>query len=312
MPSSAKSENFFAWLAFGTMSFVWGTTYLAIAVAIETLPTFLFPALRFILGGIILMTIRLALGKSLPRGRSSWIYLAIIGTMMVSIGNVAVVFAEHHMSSGFAALLVATAPFSMAALELARSRGGQRLSGRKLAGTVIGFSGVVILVAPELQARFETAFLLSVVIVLVSSLAWNFGSILSKYNLPPDLDPIISASIQMIFGGISASIIGLGLGESFAFQFTARTLFAFIYLVIFGSVIAYGAYIYALSKLPTSIVTLHTYINPIVAVFLGWLVLAEPLKWNAVLAMMVIFSGVALVQKRSAPRAVVEPANDPA
>jgi len=304
-----RNERFLAWLAFGLISFVWGTTYLAIAVAITTLPTFLFPGIRFIIGGLLLLGICLARGRKLPRSASDWGNLALIGFLMVAVGNVAVVFSEHHISSGFAALLIATAPFWMAFLEMLRPE-GERLTRRKIAGMLVGFAGVGVLVAPELRANFNAGFAISVVIVQLSALAWNFGSIRSKYHVSPSVGPLVAASLQMIFGGIAASLIGLAPGESPAFHFTAQSLAAFLYLIVFGSVIAYTSYVYALSKLPTSTVSLHTYINPAVAVFLGWIVLSEPLRWNAIAAMFIIFAGVALVEtRRRSP--VVSPAPEP-
>jgi drug/metabolite transporter (DMT)-like permease len=291
-----KRDMVLAYIAFGIVCFVWGTTYLGIAVAIETLPTFLFAGSRFTAGGIILLLLALWRGHKLPSRRSDWVNLAIIGALMVGIGNVAVVWAEHHMSSGFAALLVATSPLWMATLESFRTT-GERINLRKALGMLIGFAGVGVLVAPELEiGELNTGLVLGVILLQLGSIAWNIGSIRSKYHLSRELSPIISAALQMLFGGIMVGVIGFALGEAPAFHFSTRSLVAYLYLLIFGSVIAYGAYVYALSKLKTSTTSLYAYINPLVAVFLGWLVLSEPLGWNSLVAMIVIFSGVALVQ----------------
>ena len=290
-----KRDQFLALFAFATVCLVWGTTYLAIRVAIETLPVFLFPGLRFTLAGLILMLIRLAMGDSLPRERAQWGNLFLVGTLMVGAGNLAVVFAEHYVTSGFAALLVATAPFWMAFMESLRV-GGERVGARRIIGMIIGFAGIVILVGPELAgSRFDVMFLLGVLAIQVGTIAWNYGSIRSKYR-SSGTSALMSAALQMLLGGGLISLIGLAVGDAARFTFTARTLAAFLYLVIFGSVIAYGSYVYALSKLKTTTVSLYAYINPAVAVFLGWLILDEPLGWNAILAMIVIFAGVALVQ----------------
>jgi drug/metabolite transporter (DMT)-like permease len=294
----SSESKVLAYVAFATVSFVWGTTYLAIAVAIETLPTLLFPGMRFVLGGTILLLIRLAQGGKLPTKRSDWRNLAVVGLLMVGVGNVAVVWAEHHVSSGFAALLVATAPLWMASLERMR-KSGERFSGRKLAGLLIGFSGVAILVGPELGAdELNVLFLVGVIVTQLGTIGWDLGSIISKYHLSVELDPLVSASLQMIFGGLIVGTLGLANGEAAAMHFTTRSLTAFLYLVVFGSVIAYGAYVYALSKLPTSVVSLYAYINPVVAVYLGSLILDEKVTANAIIGMLVIFAGVAMVQKR--------------
>jgi drug/metabolite transporter (DMT)-like permease len=291
-----KRERLLAFAAFVTVCIVWGTTYLGIAVAIETLPTFLFPGLRFSIAGAVLLAICLFRGYRLPTARADWLNIFLIGVLMVGVANLAVVWAEHHVSSGFAALLVATAPFWMALLELMR-RHGERLTRRKVVGMAVGFAGVAVLVAPEL--RFEGTggmFLLGVLALQVGSIAWNLGSIRSKYHMSASLPPLLSAALQMLAGGIVVAVIGLARGEAAQFVFSTRSLIAFLYLVIFGSIVAYGAYVYALSKLPTSTISLYAYVNPLVAVYLGWLILDERIGWNALLAMVVIFAGMALVQ----------------
>lgn len=292
-----RESKTLAYVAFGVVCFVWGTTYLAIAVAIESLPVLLFPGLRFAIAGAVLLAVRLLQGAKLPRLRRDWLNLLLIGLLMVGVGNLAVVWAEHHVTSGFAALLVGGSPFAMALLE--RARGGERLTKNKLIGLIIGFAGLVILVAPELTGgSFNLMFLLGVLAIQLGTIGWNWGSIVSKYHVSKDIDPLTSASLQMLLGGIVVTLIGLGSGDAAHFHFTARTLAAFLYLVVFGSILAYGAYIYALSKLPTSTTSLYAYINPVVALFLGWLVLDEPIRWNGIAGMVVIFTGVAFVQAK--------------
>ncbi len=290
-----------AWIAFGLVCLVWGTTYLAIAIAIETLPTFLFSGTRFAAAGLILMVIRLAMGDPLPKTRAEWLNLALIGILMLGAGNVAVVWAEHHVASGFAALLVATSPFWMALMETFR-RQGERVNTRIVIGMFIGFSGVALLVLPYLEGTFQKGFLMGVLVLQLGSIAWNFGSIRSKYY-PPKTSALMSAALQMLCGGIFVASIGLVRGEASQFHFNTRTLLAFLYLMIFGSIIAYSAYVYALSKLRTSIVSLYAYINPAVAVFLGWLILDEPFGVREFIAMLVIFAGVALVQTARSTKA---------
>lgn len=289
------TRNPFAWIAFGLVCFVWGTTYLAIAVAIRTLPHFLFPSLRFILGGLILLAICLAAGQKLPKRRSDWVNLTIIGFLMVAVGNVAVVIAEHDVPSGMAALMVATAPFWMAFLEAMRP-GGERLNLRKSFGMILGFGGVVILVYPALGGALSAGFLVGAIVIQVGNFSWNLGAFRSKYSISREVPPLVAASIQMLIGGLLCGIVGLALGEWNHFSFRSDTLLAFLYLVVFGSVVAYGAYVYALAHLPTSIVSTHTYINPVIAFIAGWLILDEPLGVRALVAMAVIFAGVAIVK----------------
>ncbi len=252
--------------------------------------------MRFVAGGLILLVIQLLRGRNLPNVAGDWWRLVVIGTLMVGAGNVAVVWAEHHISSGFAALLVSTAPLWMAFLERLR-RSGDRFTTRQIAGVFVGFAGVALLIGPELApGHFSLLFLLGAIATQFGVVGWNIGSIISKYHMAKDLDPLVSASLQMIFGGFVVGTLGILNGEHIGLHFSTRSLIAFVYLIVFGSVIAYGSYVYALSKLPTSTTSLHTYINPVVALVLGWAVLDEPLTIHAAIGMLVIFTGVGLVQ----------------
>lgn len=290
-----KGEHALAWVAFFVVCIVWGTTYLAIAIAIETLPTYLFPGLRFILGGAILLAGCMLRGLEVPRSLRDWGNATLVGVLMVGLGNVCVVWAEHYVPSGFAALFVATAPLWMVILESLR-KGSEPAGPRKWLGMVVGFAGVALLSLPTLtDANVSSMFLLGVLAIQVGSIGWNIGAMRSKYQ-PIARHPLVSAAMQMICGGAVVAMIGLARGEAAQMVFTTRTLLAFIYLVVFGSVLAYGAFVYAIAHLPTTTVSLHTYVNPVVAVILGWLVLDEPFGWRAALATLVILAGVAIVQ----------------
>jgi drug/metabolite transporter (DMT)-like permease len=294
----SRGPRFLAYVAFGIVCFVWGTTYVAIAIANETLPVLLFPGARFTIAGLLLLAVAWLLGKPFPKKRIDWVYSALVGALMTT-GNFCVVWSEHHVSSGFAALLVGSSPFWMAILERFR-KGGVRFGARRIAGLVIGFTGLAILVGPEVSGNeFNAYFLGGVFAIQVGSIAWNQGSIISKYKISKDLDPMMSAALQMLFGGLIIGAVGLLRGEAAQFSFTQRSLLAFLYLVFFGSILTYGAYVYALSQLPTSTTSLYAYINPVVAVFLGWAMLNEPIGWNAIAGMLVIFTGVAFVQATS-------------
>lgn len=299
-----RGDRFLAYAAFAIVCVVWGTTYLAIAIAIETLPTFLFAGTRFAIAGALLLAICRARGEKMPSTRSQWANLALIGFLMVGVGNVAVIYAEHAMPSGMAALLVATSPFWMATLESLRAD-GERITRRKLAGMIVGFAGVALLVAPEVApGSFNKAFLLGVLAIQIGCLGWDYGSIRAKYH-PIRVSPLVSAGTQMLTGGLMVTALGLLTGEVSRFHFNARTLSAYIYLIFFGSMLAYGAYVYALSKLRTSTVALYAYVNPAIAVLLGWLVLDEPLGVRSFVAMIVILGGVALVQSGNPSRSTV-------
>lgn len=304
-----KRENAWAYAAFAIVCVVWGTTYLAIAIALESLPPLLLTGSRFVVAGLIMLGIAKLCGERIPFDRRTLLNLALIGFLMVGVGNLAVVWAEQYVPSGIAALLVATAPFWMAIIELFR-RSGERVSLQAGIGMAIGFIGVALLVTPGVSGKWSVGFLLGALAIQVGGLCWQLGSAHGKYNLK-HVPLMASSALQMLFGGVIVTIAGLAIGEGPRFLFTARSFWALIYLTIFGSLIAYSAYVYALAHLRTTVTSLYAYVNPVVAVFLGWLVLSEPLTTLSVVAMVVILLGVALVQTAGWKRSVAVTSPEP-
>jgi drug/metabolite transporter (DMT)-like permease len=290
-----KHEKALAYGAFAIVCVVWGTTYLAIRIAIETIPPLLMTGSRFTIAGLFMLFIARLRGEAIPRDRRTLVNLLLVGIALIAVGNLAVVWAEQWVPSGTAALLVATAPFWMAILGMMRS-GGERTNFRSGLGMIIGFVGVAMLVTPGGAAgSFSAQFLLGVIAIQLGSFGWQLGSLRSKYNLQ-HVPPVTSAALQMLFGGVIVTIAGFLIGEGPRFAFTPRTFAAHLYLTIFGSVIAFSAYIYALKHMRTTHSSLYAYVNPVVAVFLGWLILDERLTWMSIVASVVILGGVALVQ----------------
>lgn len=305
-----KHERTLAYVAFAIVCVVWGTTYLGIRIALETVPPFLLTGTRFVLAGLILLAISRFRGDAIPRDFRTLAHLAFVGFLLVCVGNLAVVWAEQWVPSGLAALLVATAPFWMAIIEAFRA-GGERAGRRGVIGMLIGFAGVAMLVAPGggAGATWSSAFLLGALAIQIGGIGWQYGSAHSKYRLGA-VPPLASAALQMLFGGIIVTVAGLVIGEGPHFTLTPRTFAAMAYLTLFGSLLAYSAYVFALAHMRTTHTSLYAYVNPVVAVFLGWLILDEPLTWMSVVAMVVILAGVALVQtaepSKSAAVAAVE------
>lgn len=290
-----KSERGLAIAAFVIVCLVWGTTYLAIRVAVETIPPLLLTAMRFIIAGVVMIAIARARGERIPTRPGILANLAFVGFLMVGVGNLAVVWAEQWVPSGLAALFVATAPFWMAIIEMFR-HDGERLDTRRAIGMLIGFAGVGLLVTPKgAGGAYDMHFIVGALVMQLGSLGWQLGSVRGKYYLK-DVPLLASASLQMLFGGIIVGIVALTIGEPARLSFTPRTFFAFAYLTIFGSIIAYSAYVYMLAHMRTTESTLYAYINPVVAVILGWLILHEELTWVSIVAMCVILAGVAMVQ----------------
>lgn len=298
-----KHEKAWAYAAFATVCTVWGTTYLAIRIALETLPPLLLTGARFVVSGLIMLAIAKFRGDAFPRDKRTLANLALVGFLMVGVGNLAVVWAEQWVPSGLAALLVATAPFWMAIIEAFRT-GGERLDLRGGLGMLLGFGGVALLVTPGGSgAAWSIPFVVAAIAVQIGSFCWQLGSARSKYVLAR-VPIFASAGYQMFFGGVIVTVVGFAIGEGPRFAFNPRTFAALAYLTIFGGVIAYSAYTFALKHMRTTHSSLYAYVNPVVAVFLGWLILDEPLTALSIAAMVVILLGVAMVQSsgwRKAP-----------
>lgn len=294
-----KHDRTLAYAAFAVVCIVWGTTYLAIRVAVTTMPPFLLTGARFLFGGVVLFIVAKLHGDAIPRSRRVLGEVVFCGVLMVAIGNLSVVWAEQWVPSGFAALFVGTAPFWVTLIEWTR-RAGERVELRRGVGMVIGFIGVALLVTPHGAGKaFDARFVIGALAIQAGCIAWQYGTVRGKYALA-SMPPLMSSALQMLAGGAVVTIIGLSVGELPHFHATPRTFSALAYLAVFGSVLTYTAYVYAARHLRTTTLSLYAYVNPLVAVLLGWFVLHEQLTWVSVTAMVVILTGVALVQSSRA------------
>jgi drug/metabolite transporter (DMT)-like permease len=288
-----------AYVAWIIVCFAWGTTYFGIRVALETVPVALLAGLRWLAAGAILAAALPALGQRLPHPRT-WGPLALAGALLIVVGNGGVVWAEQYVASGLAAVMVAMVPFWAVMVEAVLPR-GERLTPRTLTGLTVGFVGIMVLVWPELASggRDGRLFVAGVVALQIACLGWALGTSYTKRtaSLGP---PLAVSAMQMLLSG--AMLIGIATltGEWSRLAFTARSMAAMIYLVLVGSIVGYSAYVYALRHLSVSTVSLYAYVNPIIAVVLGTLLLAEPFSLRVVLAAALVFGGIAVV--RSAPR----------
>ena len=257
----------------------------------------LMTGVRFVVAGAILFVIARLRGDAVPRSRRDVFELLLVGILLVCIGNFAVVWAEQWVPSGLAALFVATSPFWTALIERLH-RGGDRVDARRILGMLLGFGGVAMLVTPGgAGGAFDFHFVLGALGIQAGAIAWQYGTVRAKYNLA-HVPPLMSSAIQMFSGGVAVTAIGLLMGETARFRIASDTLMALGYLTLFGSVLAYTSYIYALRHMRTTNMSLYAYINPVVAVILGGLILHEQVTWVSIVAMCVILSGVALVQMR--------------
>lgn len=283
-----------AYLAWLTICIVWGTTYLAIRVGVNDLPPMLFAGLRWIIAGL-LMTVFLKLRQyKFPRLKDLK-QLAIVGILLLGLGNGLVVVAEQWLPSGLTALILSTLPFWVVGIEFFLPN-KPKINLFIITGLFLGSAGVVLIFAEDLKISLEFNVVLGGLCLLGAVIAWAAGSIYWKYK-KSDVKPMMGASIQMLIAGILQTALGLILGEQNNFHLTQNGVLAFAYLIIFGSIIGYASYIYSVTKLPLSLLSTYAYINPIIAIFLGWYILNEPLTITVFVASSLILIGVTMVNR---------------
>jgi drug/metabolite transporter (DMT)-like permease len=299
---SVPVRAYFSW---AIICVVWGTTYLAIRVSLETLPPGLSAGLRWLIAGCLLVAGHLAARRRLPPS-SEWPGLAIIGVLFIVCGNGLVVWAEQWVPSGLTAVLLATTPFWMVGFERLLPH-GERPTARTWSGLLVGFAGIVLLVWPEMTAGGAVGmrFLVGVLALQLACITWSAGSAYSRWRHQGH-SALGGAALQMIFGGVILTAIGTLAGEWPRLTFSPRSAAAFGYLVLVGSIVAYTAYLHTLKHLPVSTISLYSYINPVIAMVLGSVLLAEPLGVRTAVASAVVLAGVGLVQPRTAQPATEE------
>jgi drug/metabolite transporter (DMT)-like permease len=281
--------------AFAAIYLIWGSTYLGIRYAVETIPPLLMMGVRHLIAGALLYGWSRWRGTPAPKLRE-WLHPALIGTLLFLGGHGSLAWAEQRVPSGIAALLVAIQP--MWIVVLARVKGTERkLSGRALGGLVLGFVGVAVLFGPDAWRHNGELNLIGAGAVLFGTFIWAAGTIYMRSVKMPE-SPVLSSAMQMLAGGASLMIAAALTGEAGRFHpaaVTARSWLALAYLIVFGSIIAFTAYSWLHMVASPSRVSTYAYVNPVVAVLLGWVLASEPIGVFTVLAMIVILVGVGLV-----------------
>ncbi|MFE7774835.1 EamA family transporter [Streptomyces sp. NPDC057445] len=281
------------WAALAIVYVVWGSTYLGIRIVVETMPPFLSAGGRFITAGLILAAI-IAWRRGLSALRASRAQLAsaaVVGLLLLLGGNGLVVLAETAVPSGLAALLVAVVPAWVVVL---RRVFGERPGIGAYSGVLLGLAGLAVLTLPGLSGDVR---LWGVLTVIAGTVMWSVGSF-SSARIPMPANPFAASAYEMMAGGIGCLLVGLGRGEQYGFalgEVSARSWTALAYLVVFGSLIAFTAYAWLLHSAPLSLVATYAYVNPVVAVLLGALVLNERLTWPIAVGGAVVVMGVGLI-----------------
>jgi len=296
--------------AFAAVYLVWGSTYLAIRYAVETLPPFLMGGARFLLAGALLYGwCRVREGAPRPTLRG-WAWAALVGFLMLGMGNGGVVWAETRVASGIAALIVATVALWVVIVEWVRP-GGRRPTPLVAAGVLLGLVGVGVLVGPQ---RLGSGGVdpVGAIVLNVAALAWAVGTLLARDARMPK-PTLLGAAMQMLSGGAWLVLMGLVSGEAARFdpsRASAQSLLAVAYLVAFGSLVGYTAYIWLVAHVSPTQASTYSYVNPIVAVLLGWAIAGEPVSSRMLVASAVIVGAVALVtlgQGKKKPETLAAP-----
>jgi drug/metabolite transporter (DMT)-like permease len=282
-----------ALIAYLVVCVFWGSTYLAIKVGVTELPPFLFAGLRFLVAGLVLLGLARALGDPLPK-KSDWRTLAIVGLLLLAGGNAFVVWSEQYVGSGIASIFVVTVAIWTALFDAIIPGGQSDLNWRIVAGLVLGFLGTLLLVGAT-PAEILAADKRGPIALTIASASWSLGSVYAKRH-PTQASPYMGAAFQMIVGGTAVALVGTLLGEWPSWHLTTRGIGAIAYLVVFGSVLGYSAYSYALRHASATIVGTYAYVNPVIAVLLGWLLLHEPVGARTFTAMAMILVAVVWIQ----------------
>jgi drug/metabolite transporter (DMT)-like permease len=284
--------------AFAAIYVIWGSTYLAIRFAVETLPPLLMTAVRFVFaGGLMYLWARLR--GVVPPTRLQWAAATLVGVLMLAIGVGGVSWAEQRIPSGAAALIVAVGPLSMVLVDWLFF-GADRPDVRVWAGIILGFVGVALLVGPEQLAGSGRIDMLGAGAILLGTITWSFGSLYSRGSQLPS-SPVLAAGMEMMAGGLVLLLAGSAVGEWARLdvnQVSLLSVASVAYLSIFGSIIALGAYLWLLRVTTPARIITHAYVNPVVAVLLGWLLAEEPLNARTLVASAVIICGVLVIVGR--------------
>jgi drug/metabolite transporter (DMT)-like permease len=288
--------------AFAAVYVIWGSTYLAIRFAVEVLPPFLMVGTRFLIAGSILYVWARVTGAPRPEV-SQWKSAAMVGILLLVIGNGLISWSEQRIPSGLTALLAATVPFWMVILDWTRPH-GKAPTGRTVLGLIIGFAGVALLCQPWSSSEGNRFDLLGAGMVMVAALSFATGSLYSvRANL--STSPVLSMGMEMLSGGMIALVVGMLRGEPANIEvsaITARSLLALTYLILFGSLVGFTAYMWLLRVCRPAWVSTYAFVNPVVAVFLGWALGGEPLTGSTLMAAFLIVLSVFFITFCAAQR----------
>jgi drug/metabolite transporter (DMT)-like permease len=299
-------------VAFALVYVLWGSTYLGIAIAVRNIPPLMMGATRFIIAGLLMLAFRKLRGHSISLPSRDMFRLTVIGFLLLVSGNVVLGLAETIIPTGLSALLIAITPLWFLILERFFFARGDRIAPRGLAGIGLGIAGIVVLLWPDLTGtvRLGHRELLGAGLVLFSSISWATGSVLSK-RWHVEADPYTASGWEMLNAGLINLALAVMMGDHHRTVWERHSVFAIIYLVFAGSLIGFTAYVWLLRNVPTPKVATYAYVNPLVAMLLGWLVMGERFTPYIFGGAAVVLASVVLVTGAKSHQAADSPSNVP-
>ena len=283
--------------SYAIVSVLWGSTYLAIRIGVQHLPPALMGAFRFLAAGSVLLTIALIMGARPPRKAADWRTNAVVGLLLLCVANGLVIWAEQFVHAGVAAIFVVTVSLWMALFDAIIPGSKARATAVQAVGLLVGFVGTLLLVGADLESLLRADWRGPIALTGASA-AWALGSVYAQRR-PTSGSPYLNAALQMLVGGIGLVVAGSLRGEWKSLSFSWAGAGAVAYLATFGSIVAFTAYVYVLRRWPATVVGTYVYVNTVVAVLLGWLILAEPITVRTVLSMAIVMSAVLAVRRSS-------------
>jgi drug/metabolite transporter (DMT)-like permease len=291
----SNSRPVLAYLALGAVCLIWGTTYLALRIGVTQFPAFLFSVLRFLLAGPILIGFMLTVGKASLPSRENMFQQAIAGLFMITLGIGVVGWAEMYVSSGLAAIICSLMPIWVILINVSVNK-DERPTFPIVLGLLIGLSGIILIFGEHVADFSNREYTVGIILTFLANVSWAFGSVWTKKK-NQNSNPFLNAGLQMFFGGLFLIPMSLVFDDYKTIHWSGGVAGALLYLIFVGSVAAFACYSYAIKKLPMTILSLYAYINPIVAVVLGWLVLDEKFNTRIVIAIVVTVAGIYIVNK---------------
>lgn len=288
-------NSYLPYLALAAVCLIWGTTYLALRIAVLHFPPFLFSAIRQTVAGLILTGFMLTFLKVAIPSKEHILRQAIGGFFLMTLGNGLVAWGEVHIPSSIAAIICSLMPLMVILINLSVNR-EEKPNVPIVIGTALGLAGIIMIFGEHLNEFSALAYTLGIIATFVAVLSWAAGSIwIKKHNA--DSNPFLNAGLQMLFGGLFMFPASLVFDDLSNVSWSPEAGWSLLYLIVFGSIIAYACYSYALRKLPMTIVSMYAYINPLVAVLLGWLVLDEKLTLRMGIAIVITVAGIYIVNR---------------